>query len=162
MPGQEKMVSVNTAPVDQIGEGEADDGERRDERVAERMVDEDPRLARPFRAGGENVVLVEHVEHVGPHQARDRSSTAQPSTKAGRMRCESASAKTARSPASSESIVRKPVTPGGGAGRASSRPGPGNLRAYEKMKSRASPDQNTGRDEPKRAKRRAAWSSGCC
>ena len=50
-----------------------------------------------------------------------------------------------------------PVTTGGAAARASSRPGPGSQPSLtEKMKSRIRPDQKTGSDEPTSANSRAA------
>ena len=98
--------------------------ERRDQRVAQRVVKQDAQLARALGPRGQDVVLVQHVEHAGPHQPRDRSSTVQPSTKAGSEQVAERIRKSARSPASSESMVNKPVTKGGAPRAHRAGPGP--------------------------------------
>src|SRR5215208_517408 len=61
---EDRLREDRTAP-DHGREIEAEQGDDRDQRVAQHVVDQDPPLAQALRPGGAHVVLVDRVEDVG-------------------------------------------------------------------------------------------------
>ena len=70
-PGQEKIVSVRTAPAISVVICRPIDGDDGDERVAQRMDADDPEGREALGAGGADIILLEHLEHRGARHARD-------------------------------------------------------------------------------------------
>jgi len=58
--------------TDQKREGKTEDGDHRDECVAQRMVQNHTRFREPFGTRGANVVFAQDVEHARPREAQDQ------------------------------------------------------------------------------------------
>ena len=74
---------------------------------------DDAQLARALGAGGEDVVLVQDVEHARPHQPRDDARHRPAEHEGGQDQVPQRVEEQPKSPASSASMVMKPVTKGG-------------------------------------------------
>ena len=71
MPGQEKIVSVRMAPASSDADLQADGGDDRDQRIAQRMHADDAERRQALGAGGAHIVLAQHFQHRRARLARD-------------------------------------------------------------------------------------------
>ena len=71
MPGHAKITSTKTAPLNRNGRYEPEQRDDRDQRVAQRVLDDDRALGQPLRARGPDVVLANDLEHSAARVSRD-------------------------------------------------------------------------------------------
>ena len=68
-PGEDRLRQHRAG--DEIGEGEADHRQGRDQRIAQRMIEQHAQLPRSLGPSHQHVILAQHIQHAGPHQPGD-------------------------------------------------------------------------------------------
>ncbi len=73
IPGRPKIELGDHGAAQQAADLEAGDGQDRDERITQRMFQDNDLLVDALGASGTDVVAVEHFKHSRPDQARQKS-----------------------------------------------------------------------------------------
>ena len=77
MPGMAKIDSMMTLPPMRPGSDRPEDGDHRQQRVAQRVLADDHLLGQTLGPRRLDVVLPDHLEHALPHVAREPGEPAE-------------------------------------------------------------------------------------